>query len=287
MDEVFDGTVGRRGALRVEAGAVLPNDATAVVSDLNLSTDGEHVTVGRRVERGEGILAEGAELGTERPVVAAGTRLDATHLLLLDRLGVTSVEVRRPPRIALMPRRAESVARWLSRDARAAGAYVDLAPWGVHEPDRLREGGEAWDVIVLLGAAAASGEAVVRNVALHPGGDLRVERWDATWLLRLDSSALGTWAGWRWVFDALQAAWAGVSAPDDGVPARLAAELPRDGLRRRVYAVRRTRSEPTDLALPTDGESAWSLRNTWGTVALDPGPEPLPAGTIVRVVPWP
>jgi molybdopterin biosynthesis enzyme len=286
-DEIFDGALGRRRAVRVEAGAVIPGDATAVVSDLDLPTDGEHVTVRRPVERGEGILGEGSELGTERPVVSAGTRLDATHLLLLDRLGIDSVEVRRPPRIALLPRRAEPVARWLGRDARAFGARVDLAPWGVDEPDRMLEAGEAWDVVVHVGASGPSGEAVVRNVALHPGGDLRVERTAAGWLLRLDSSALGVWAGWRWVLEVLQHAWTGSIGGEDGVPARLASDLPRDPARRRIYAVRRTRSAPSDLALPVDGDSAWSLRGTWGTVAVEPGAEPVPADSMVRVVPWP
>lgn len=286
-DEIFDGVLGRRRAVRVEAGAVLPTDATAVVSDLDLPTDGEHVTISRRVERGEGILAEGAELGTERPVVSAGTRLDATHLLLLDRLGATSVEVRRAPRVALLPRRAEPIARWLARDARTFGARVDLAPWGIDEPDRLLETDETWDVIVDLGSSAAGGEAVVRNVALHPGGDLRIESAGSAWLLRLDSSALGVWAGWRWAIEVLQQAWTGGVVRDDGVPARLAADLPRDALRRRVYAVRQTRSTPTDLALPVEGESAWSLRGTWGTVSVEPGAEAAPAGAIVRVVPWP
>ena len=141
--------------------------------------------------------------------------------------------------------------------------------------------------MVHVGPSAPSGESIVRNVALHPGGDLRVEPAATGWLLRLDSSALGVWAGWRWVLEVLQLAWTGGIADDDGVPARLASDLARDPLRRRIYAVRRTRSAPSDLALPVEGESAWSLRGTWGTVAVEPGAEPVPADSMVRVVPWP
>jgi molybdopterin biosynthesis enzyme len=284
-DERFDGVLGRRRAVRVDAGTRLPQGATAVVTDRDLPTDGEHATVQRRVEDGEGVLERGAELDTERPVLAAGARLRAPDLAVLVALGHSHVEVQRRPRVAIATRRPHPAAPLLEQQARAHGLDVVLAPEGADVRALARALGV--DLLLQIGGPREPTLDAVHDLALSPGGRLRVGPVGAGWATVLESSALGAWAGGNWLFETLIPAWTGAATEKTATPARLASDLPRDPRRRRVHAVRRTRAEPTDLALPVLGDSPWSLRSTWGTISLGPADAPCPAGTVVRVRPWP
>lgn len=176
---------------------------------------------------------------------------------------------------------------WLTHDADALGIDVIWAPAGA-APKGLSIGASA-DVIVHVGAHAPlpRGSSLIRNVAFSPGGELRIDRRDDAWVVRLEGSALGAWTGWRWSMSTLLRAWTDAVPDPADVSARLATALPRDPNRRRIWAVRRTRAEPADLVLPVEGDSSWSLRQTWGTLALEPGRATCEAGSLVRVTPWP
>jgi molybdopterin molybdotransferase len=89
-------------AVRVHTGAMLPPGADGVVMIEETSLSGGEVEVQGAVAPGENVFAAGEDAGVGAVIVRAGTRMRAAEIGVLCAAGVTSVEVVRKPRVAVL-----------------------------------------------------------------------------------------------------------------------------------------------------------------------------------------
>jgi molybdopterin molybdotransferase len=103
MGEVPAGTVGPGEAWRIATGGMLPRgaDAVVMVEYTNEMPDGT-LEVRRPVAPGENVLHPGEDVKAKEVLFPAGKRLRSQDIGLLAALGVTRVEVRRRPRVAVL-----------------------------------------------------------------------------------------------------------------------------------------------------------------------------------------
>lgn len=92
------------GVWKIMTGAPIPAGCDAVVPvELTRSLDeGRAVQILKSPNEGDYIRAAGQDFGAGAQVCATGTRLEPRHLMALAAVGVSSVPVRRKPRIALI-----------------------------------------------------------------------------------------------------------------------------------------------------------------------------------------
>jgi len=97
-------TVGAGETVEVGTGGMLPPGADAVVMVEYTESErgGDAVRVYRPVLPGENIMAVGADWGRGEEVVSAGTVLRAAHIAALASCGISSVCVRRAPRVGVI-----------------------------------------------------------------------------------------------------------------------------------------------------------------------------------------
>lgn len=163
-------------AALVHTGGMIPAGADAVVmlEDVQLARPGE-IEVQRAVAPGRNVVRAGEDIGPGEVVLEPGIRLRPQELGGLAALGLTTVEVARRPRVALLSSGDEIVAPQDEprpgqvRDvntttlaalvARAGGQPV---PWGIH-PDRpgplleaARAARAACDMVVISAGSSAS-----------------------------------------------------------------------------------------------------------------------------------
>jgi molybdopterin molybdotransferase len=105
--EVLMGTVAREplaagGAIRVHTGAMIPPGADAVVIVEETNARGEEVEVLRAVAPGENVIRLGEDVRGGETVWEAGAIFRTQDLGALHALGITSVEVRRKPRVGIL-----------------------------------------------------------------------------------------------------------------------------------------------------------------------------------------
>ena len=97
-------SVGRGEAARILTGGMVPEGADAVVmEEFTTAPDTETLEARRPVAVGENILAIGDDLKKEELILGAGSRLRSQDVGALAGVGVTSVEVHRRPRVAILP----------------------------------------------------------------------------------------------------------------------------------------------------------------------------------------
>ncbi len=97
-------SVGRGEAARILTGGMVPEGADAVVmEEFTTAPDAETLEARRPVAVGENILAIGDDLKKEELILGAGSRLRSQDVGALAGVGVTSVEVHRRPRVAILP----------------------------------------------------------------------------------------------------------------------------------------------------------------------------------------
>ena len=103
MGAVFAGSVGRGQAVAIATGGFVPDGADAVVMVEHTQTTGEGtVAVMRSVAAGANVVQPGEDLARGEGVLPAGRRLRAADLAVLATFGVTTLEVHRQPRVALL-----------------------------------------------------------------------------------------------------------------------------------------------------------------------------------------
>jgi len=97
-------TVGAAEAAEISTGAMIPAgaDAVVMVEYTEREPRGSTVKVYRPVLPGENVMVRGADWGSGDHVVRAGIVLKAAHIAALAACGVTSVGVRRRPRVAVI-----------------------------------------------------------------------------------------------------------------------------------------------------------------------------------------
>lgn len=90
-------------AVRVNAGAPLPEGADAVVALEDTDGNDHEVMITHPVEAGHGYVERGSEVSTGTTVLHAGRELRGGELALLAALGESQVSVTPRPRVALLP----------------------------------------------------------------------------------------------------------------------------------------------------------------------------------------
>ena len=97
-------SVGRGEAARILTGGMVPEGADAVVmEEFTTAPDAETLEVRRPAAVGENILGVGDDLKKDELILGAGARLRSQDIGALAGVGITSVEVHRRPRVAILP----------------------------------------------------------------------------------------------------------------------------------------------------------------------------------------
>jgi len=105
--EVLMGTVARDplasdAAIRVHTGAMIPPDADAVVIVEETNARGDEIEVLRAAAPGENVIDLGEDVRSGERVWEAGAVFRTQDLGALHALGITTVDVRRKPRVAIL-----------------------------------------------------------------------------------------------------------------------------------------------------------------------------------------
>ena len=117
-------SVGRGEAARILTGGMVPEGADAVVmEEFTSSPDAETLEVRRPAAVGENVLGVGDDLKKDELILGTGARLRSQDVGALAGVGVTSVEVHRRPRVAILPTGDELVD---PREAPRAGQVRDI-----------------------------------------------------------------------------------------------------------------------------------------------------------------
>ncbi|MFQ2009633.1 molybdopterin molybdotransferase MoeA [Aeromonas veronii] len=87
--------------VRIMTGAPVPAGTDAVVMQEETQADGDRITFLAQPEPGQNIRRAGSDIGKDACVLPAGTRLTPREMPLLASLGVASVTVRRPLKVAI------------------------------------------------------------------------------------------------------------------------------------------------------------------------------------------
>lgn len=89
-------------AARIMTGASIPAGASAVVMQENTERDGDSVVITQAAREQENIRAAGNDITAGQTVITAGTRLSASHLMLLASLGMADCNVLRQLKVGLI-----------------------------------------------------------------------------------------------------------------------------------------------------------------------------------------
>ena len=97
-------SVGRGEAARILTGGMVPEGVDAVVmEEFTTAPDAETLEVRRPAAVGENILGVGDDLKKGELILGVGARLRSQDIGALAGVGITSVEVHRRPRVAILP----------------------------------------------------------------------------------------------------------------------------------------------------------------------------------------
>lgn len=205
----FDGNVPTGQAIRILTGAILPEGVDTVVLEEDCATDGGTVAFDGPVKRGANTRKAGEDVGAGALALPGGRRLHPQDLALLSALGVGTVKVFRPLRVAVLSTGDEIVgdpsgAAQLHQifDANRPLLLSMARTWGCepidlgHAPDdpaaiarRLDQGAREADVILTSGGASAGDEDHVSRllkdrgtlsswrIAMKPGRPLALALW--------------------------------------------------------------------------------------------------------------
>jgi molybdopterin molybdotransferase len=98
----FRGTVAPGECVQIMTGAAVPDGADAVIMIEHVSIDGDRVTLGRAVTRGQSIVARGKEARAGQQLLSSGTRLGYAEMALAGQVGVHRPSVFKRPRAAIL-----------------------------------------------------------------------------------------------------------------------------------------------------------------------------------------
>ena len=96
----FDGTVGEGQCVRIMTGAVMPAGTDSVIIQERVERQGDLITVEEGEKPGANVRRAGEDLEVGAIAIAAGRRLNPSHLGLAASLGFAELPVVRRPRVA-------------------------------------------------------------------------------------------------------------------------------------------------------------------------------------------
>ena len=174
-------------AAAISTGAVVPDDADAVVPIERVARSANTVEIGRAVEPGAHIRPRGGDVAAGEVVVEAGSRFTPARLAAAAAAGVATVSCCRRPRVCVVATGSELAAPgeelrpgqidetnslMLGAALAAAGAEVVLEPPAADDETLLRlalERGLACDVLVTSGGVSVGEHDLVRAVERELG----------------------------------------------------------------------------------------------------------------------
>lgn len=302
--QVASGPIAGKTAVRIFTGAPMPpgTDTVFMQEDVIVGTDGS-VELPPGLGKGANCRPKGEDIARGSVAVPAGRRLEPRDVALLAALGITSVEVRRRPRVAVF-----STGNELRDPGQALGAAAiydsnrfslqvmlkragcEVSDLGILPDDRnttvarLGEAAHAHDLIVTSGgvstgeedhvraAITASGSMVFWRLAIKPGRPLAMGIINGVPLVGLPGNPVAVFVTFAHVLRPLVIALSG------GTPAPIAAMTVVSGFDYRKKAGRREyvrvsleSSEGPTIAkkYPVDGAGVLtSLTRTDGMVEL-------------------
>ena len=313
----FEGRLEPRTAARLLTGGVLPEGADSVVMVEDTRLEGEFVVVPEGPPPGRNYHRPGDDLKAGELVLRAGRPLGAAELGLAAALGHARLAVGRRPRVALMSTGDELVEvgtppgkgqipdsnRWaLLAALREAGADVTLLGIAPDRPDELRalvvDALDGCDVLVTSGGVSVGthdlvkplleslGEVHVGRVKLRPGKPFTFATLPrarlAFGLPGFPVSSLVTFE--VFVRPALRKLQGHRELQRPAIPVRLGYDALAAGDRTEYQRVILSRQGGEFVALSTGSQSSsrlLSLAGAHALVRIPPGPEGIPAGSVV------
>ncbi|HEY5960618.1 MAG TPA: molybdopterin molybdotransferase MoeA, partial [Polyangiaceae bacterium] len=309
-------------AMRIFTGAALPRGADAVVMQEHVHRDGSTIDSDRKVILGQHIRARGEDMSEGALALDCGRRLQASSLALIGFLDYAEVEVMRSPRVSILSTGselcppglallsggiAESNSAAIAGFAQQAGATIVRTTIVEDDQQRIRSEIEAAlqisDVVVTVGGISVGDYDYVRpaleslgvvlelcKVALKPGKPITLGRRGRSVVIGLPgnpASAISTFA--LFGIPLLR------SLQSDVQPVPLPSWLPvvtalhRDSARTRVVLgnLKPYVGQTGFLAHSNQASGATvALGLSDGFVVLEPGQEPIDAGTTVPFYRW-
>ena len=98
--KAFEGTVAKGECVRIMTGAVMPENCDSVVIQEHVQVEGDRISFGEGVKRGQNLRYAGEDLKLGQVVFAAGHLVRPADLGLLASLGIAEVKVFRKLRVA-------------------------------------------------------------------------------------------------------------------------------------------------------------------------------------------
>ena len=316
------GAIGPGEAARIFTGAPLPPGADSVALQEDAQRDGEFVTLNAPVIAGDNIRRVGLDFREGETLLAAGRRLSPRDVALIAAANWPSARVTRRPRVAILatgdelraPGEALGAAQIVASNnlfvaglARAQGAEaIDLgiAP---DRPEALAERIAAAraaraDVRVTLGGASVGEYDLVQKaltdagmelgfwrIAMRPGKPLMFGRIGAMLALGLPGNPTSSAVCGLLFLAPLLRAFAGdpQAGADTSETARLAVDLPANGVREDYMRANLTRAEGGWTASPArdqDSSLVRTLSGAQGLIVRPPHAPPAKAGESCRIL---
>ncbi len=276
--------LGARAAIAISTGAVVPDDADAVVPVEYTQRDGDAVEV-EQVAPGENVRPRGGDIAAGDTVVPAGATCGPAQLGALAAVGLEGVRCARRPRVAVLAtgselRRAgetlgpgeiyESNTVMLAAQLRRAGAepevHAAVADDAAATRAALERALEA-DVLITSGGVSVGEHDLVRGllaelgavevfwrVAVKPGKPVAFSTRGSTLVFGLPGNPVSSFVGFELLVRPALAALQGATEPRPAfLPGRLGISLRRNAARDEFV---RARIEDGGLAQPLRGQES-------------------------------
>jgi molybdopterin molybdotransferase len=191
---IFTENVGPGESVEIMTGAPVPDGADAVVMVEHTTRDGDHVHIERPAASGDNFNPKGIEALGGDVVLTAGHRIGFAEVALLATVGMTSVQVYKHPRVAILPTGDEIVeptekplahqirnsnAASLAVQVRRAGGIPEILPiardnWESTRTQVAR--GLQSDLLLLSGGVSAGKYDIVEKVLAEFGAEFFFDR---------------------------------------------------------------------------------------------------------------
>ena len=256
-------------AIAISTGAVVPDDADAVVPVERVQRDGDAVVV-ERVEVGENVRPRGGDIREGATVVPAGTTCGPAQLGALAAAGLATVHCARRPRVAVLATGSElrtpgeslgpgeiyeSNTVMLAAQLRRAGADAEVLGAVADDAEATRaalERGLAADVLLTSGGVSVGEHDLVRGllaelgavevfwrVAVKPGKPLAFSTRASTLVFGLPGNPVSSFVGFELFVRPALAALQGARDPAPAfLPGRLGVTVARNAARDELVRAR-------------------------------------------------
>lgn len=313
--EESDVAVEENGCVEIATGAVLPENADAVVMVERTDREGDEVLVRRAVAPDENVMKAGADIPKGHTPFRAGTLLGPRELGGLAAVGTDAVKVRRKPRVAIISTGDELVppgdtpgrsqihdinSYVLLAALREAGCdpdFLGIARDDESEMRRIVEEAESYDLALSSGSTSAGagdmmyrvveerGELVAHGVKLKPGKPTVIARLGDTPFIGLPGNPASSYGVYKKLVDPWLRHHTGIPLSETVVNAVMGKNTKSTTGRHQLRFVTLTRQEGHLVARPVEkGSGAVTLLiDADGYVEVPEGVSRLDEGEEVEV----